>query len=96
MATTANGPIYTLLPSTAGSVCVRIQDLDLNANEAYRFEVTFRYTGTPTATFEPFLFDDISLTVVGGPLPVDFQGFIQNLWLMDQQGFFGTFRMKTI
>ncbi len=82
MATTANGPIYTPLPYAngasyaSGTICVRLADLDLKANEAYRFEVTYRYSGATGTGARPFLFDDISLTVAGGPLPVDFQGFI--------------------
>jgi hypothetical protein len=76
LATTANGSVYTPLPSTSGTICVRIQDLDLNANEAYRFEVTYRYSGPTGSGATPFLFDDIALTVVGGPLPVTFEGFL--------------------
>jgi len=80
LATTANGPMYTTLPSAPGAtfssgfICVRLQDLDLEPNAQIRFEVTYRYFGF-TGT-RPFLFDDVSLTVVGGPLPVDFLGFI--------------------
>jgi len=82
IATTANGPVYTPLPFTAGalfasgSICVRLQDLDLDANALIRFEVTYRYQGAPGAGARPFLFDNVSLTVVGGPVPVDFRGFL--------------------
>ena len=77
IATTANGPQYTPFPGTSGTLCLRLEDLDLDANAIVRFEFTYRYiggNGAPSLT--PFLFDDVALTVQGGPLPVDFLGFI--------------------
>lgn len=75
LATTANGPVYTLLPSTAGNLCVKLTDLDLIAGKPVRFEFTFRVkTGHAD---EIVLFDDLALDVAqGGPLPVTFQGFV--------------------
>jgi Secretion system C-terminal sorting domain len=73
LATTANGPIYTPLPSTAGRLCLTLADLDLTAGKAIRIEVTFRVINRPG---ENILFDDLALTVQGGPLPVTFTGFV--------------------
>ena len=74
LATTANGPIYTSLPSTSGNICVRLSDQDLVAGQQVRFEFTFR-VGVGHQN-EIVLFDDLSLAVQGGPLPVTFQGFV--------------------
>ena len=74
LATTANGPVYTALPGTSGNICVRLTDQDLVAGQQIRFEFTFRVkTGTAN---ERVLFDDLSLAVQGGPLPVTFEGFV--------------------
>ena len=74
LATTANGPIYTALPSTSGNICVRLSDQDLVAGQQVRFEFTFRVaTGHPN---ERVLFDDLAIAVQGGPLPVTFEGFV--------------------
>ena len=70
LATTANGPVYTPLPSTSGNLCIRLNDEDLEANVPIRIEFTFRAIAPGN-----ILFDDLSLSVVGGPLPVTFQGF---------------------
>lgn len=70
LATTANGPVYTPLPSTSGNLCLRIDDADLEANAPIRIEFTFRAVAPGN-----ILFDDLALSVVGGPLPVTFQGF---------------------
>ncbi len=74
LATTANGPIYTALPDTSGSICVRLSDRDLIAGQQVRFEFTFRVGIGHQNEF--VLFDDLSLAVQGGPLPVTFQGFV--------------------
>ena len=74
LANTANGPVYTALPSTEGNICVRLTDQDLIAGRAIRFEFTFRVkTGTAN---QIVLFDDLSAAVALGPLPVTFQGFV--------------------
>ncbi len=74
LATTANGPVFTALPSTSGNICLRLSDQDLVAGQQVRFEFTFR-VATGHAT-ERVLFDDLSLGVQGGPLPVTFEGFV--------------------
>lgn len=71
LATTANGPIYTPLPSTAGSICLSLSDADLTVGRNIRFEFTFRASQPGS-----ILFDDLSLSVAGGPLPVIFEGFV--------------------
>ena len=74
LANTANGPVYTALPSTEGNICVRLTDQDLIAGRAIRFEFTFRVkTGTANKIV---LFDDLSAAVALGPLPVTFEGFV--------------------
>lgn len=74
LATTANGPIYTALPSTSGNICVRLSDQDLVAGQQIRFEFTFRVPNGNQN--QRVLFDDLSLGVQGGPLPVTFEGFV--------------------
>ena len=71
LATTANGPIYTALPGTSGNICLLLTDPDLTIGREVRFEFTFRAN-----TLGNILFDDLALTVVGGPLPVIFEGFV--------------------
>ncbi len=73
LATTANGPVYTLLPNNAGNICITMIDLDLTAGRPIRIEVTFRVKGH---TGQNIMFDDLALTVQGGPLPVTFSGFV--------------------
>lgn len=70
VATTANGAVYSPLPSTSGNVCLLLTDNDLVTGDAIRLEFTFR------ASFPGnVVFDDLSLSVAGGPLPVTFEGF---------------------
>jgi len=71
LATTANGPMYTLLTGTAGNVCLSIIDEDLQVGQTIRFEFTFRAVAPGN-----ILFDDLSLSVAAGPLPVTFEGFV--------------------
>ncbi len=71
LATTANGPVYTPLPSTSGNICLLLTDADLSAGRQIRFEFTFRATQPGN-----ILFDNLSLSVAGGPLPVTFEGFV--------------------
>lgn len=73
LASTANGSIYNVLPSTSGRICLQLFDQDLVAGQQIRFEFTFRVVNRPN---ENILFDDLSLTVQGGPLPVTFEGFV--------------------
>lgn len=92
LASTANGPVYTALPSTSGNLCVRLTDQDLEAGQQIRFEFTFRVkTGHQSETV---LFDDLAIAVQGGPLPVTFEGFVarkmddgatQLLWNVGQE-----------
>ena len=71
LATTANGPVFTPLPNNAGNICILIQDADLVVGQQIRFEFTFK-TNNPGN----ILFDDLALSVAGGPLPVTFEGFV--------------------
>ena len=75
LANTANGFVYTDLPSTSGNLCVRLSDQDLFAGQQIRYEFTFRVpSGNQN---QRVLFDDFSLTgQQGGPLPVTFEGFV--------------------
>ena len=71
LATTANGPVYRPLPATSGNICLLLTDADLTIGREIRVEFTFRATQPGN-----ILFDDLALTVAGGPLPVLFQGFV--------------------
>jgi len=71
LATTANGPVYTALPSTSGTICLLLTDADLNLGRQVRFEFTFRAILPGNV-----IFDNLSLGVAGGPLPVVFEGFV--------------------
>jgi hypothetical protein len=74
LATTANGSIFTALPNTSGNLCVRLTDQDLVAGQQIRFEFTFRVMKGHSD--ERVLFDDLSIAVAGGALPVTFEGFV--------------------
>jgi len=71
LATTANGPMYTALAGTSGSVCLSLIDEDLQVGQMVRFEFTFRAIAPGDMQF-----DDLSLSVAAGPLPVTFEGFV--------------------
>ncbi len=71
LATTANGPVYTPLPSTSGNICLMLIDGDLTVGRQIRFEFTFRNILPGNVTF-----DDLAISVAGGPLPVTFEGFV--------------------
>ena len=71
LATTANGPMYTSLAGTSGTVCLLFSDADLVIGQMVRFEFTFRAILPGNMQF-----DDLSLSVAGGPLPVTFEGFV--------------------
>lgn len=71
LANTANGPNYTPLPGTAGNICLLLTDADLVVGGQIRIEFTFRATRNGN-----ILFDDLALSVAGGPLPVTFNGFV--------------------
>lgn len=72
LATTANGPVWTALPSTSGTICVRINDADIFQGQNLRFEISYRNTQACN-----FVFDDFSLgEVSAAPLPVTFMGIV--------------------
>ena len=71
LATTASGPVYTPLPGTSGNICLLLTDGDLTLGREVRFEFTTRAINPGI-----ILFDDLALTVAGGPLPVTFEGFV--------------------
>ncbi len=71
LANTANGPVYTALPGTSGSICMSLSDADLTIGRAVRFELTFRMNQPGNV-----IFDDLALSVAAGPLPVTFEGFV--------------------
>lgn len=74
LATTANGSVFTDLPSTTGNLCVRLTDQDLMPGQQVRFEFTFIVKNGHQN--ERVLFDDLAIAVQGGPLPVTFEGFV--------------------
>ncbi len=72
LATTANGPVWTLLaPDIAGTVCLLLTDADLTPGKLVRMEFTFRMTVPGNVTF-----DDFATAVQASPLPVTFEGFV--------------------
>lgn len=71
VANTGNGPLWNPLPSTAGVICLRIDDLDINAGQPLRYEVSFR-----AFVAGDIIFDDFQLEIEQSPLPVTFMGFV--------------------
>lgn len=71
LATTANGPVYTDFPANSGNICLLLTDADLTAGTPIRLEFTYN-----TNHRGNFHFDDLALSVAGGPLPVTFMGFV--------------------
>jgi len=71
LASTANGPVYTPLAGTSGNICLLLTDADLTIGREVRFEFTFRMSQPGIV-----LFDNLSLSVSAGPLPVTFSGFV--------------------
>lgn len=73
IATTANGPVWTALPSTSGRICIRINDADIFQGQNLRFEISYRNAGSNC----DFIFDDFSLgEEAAAPLPVTFMGIV--------------------
>ena len=71
LATTANGPQWTALPSTAGSLCLLLVDADLTVGQGLRYEFSFRATVAGN-----MLFDNFAINSANAPLPVTFMGFV--------------------
>jgi hypothetical protein len=71
LASTSNGPIWSAFPSTAGSLCLELQDNDLPVGVQIRYEITFR-TINPGA----IVIDNFRRASQNIPLPVTFLGFI--------------------
>lgn len=71
LATTANGPVYTNFPANSGNICLLLTDADLTVGTPIRIEFTYKANHPGN-----FHFDDLALTVAGGPLPVTFMGFV--------------------
>lgn len=70
LASTANGTIWTSLPSTNGSLCLELQDGDLDFTQI-RYEITFR-----TITPGDISIDNFRRATANIPLPVTFLSFI--------------------
>ncbi|MEI9807553.1 MAG: T9SS type A sorting domain-containing protein [Bacteroidota bacterium] len=71
LATTANGPQWTALPSTSGNLCLLLQDVDLTVGQGLRYEFSFRATQA-----QDILFDNFAINSTNSPLPVTFMGFV--------------------
>ena len=68
--TTANGPLWTMLPSVSGTLNLKLNDADLYQGQNLRFEISFR-----VSSFGNILFDNFALgDVAASPLPVTFKG----------------------
>jgi hypothetical protein len=71
LATTANGPVFTTFTGTDGDICLTLTDADIAVGRQIRFEFTFSMTQPGN-----IVFDNLSLSVAAGPLPVTFEGFV--------------------
>jgi hypothetical protein len=71
LATTANGPVFTAFTGTDGDICLTLTDADIAVGRQIRFEFTFSMTQPGN-----IVFDNLSLLVAAGPLPVTFEGFV--------------------
>ncbi len=74
--TTANGPVWTILPSVSGILKLKLNDGDLYQGQNLRFEISFRAN-----SFGNILFDNFALgEIAASPLPVIFKSiFAQHL-----------------
>lgn len=73
VATTANGPVWTPLPSTSGALCLELSDADIIPG-TLRYEFSFRANATSDMLFDNFR---LSIPIVTETdLPVTFLGFI--------------------
>jgi hypothetical protein len=71
LATTANGPLWSPLPSTSGSMCLLLLDADLPTGAGIRYEISFRANQATD-----ILFDNFAINSANSPLPVTFLGFV--------------------
>jgi hypothetical protein len=71
LATTANGPVWTALPATSGSLCLLLVDADLAVGQGLRYEFSFRASAAGN-----MLFDNFAINSTNAPLPVTFMGFV--------------------
>jgi len=68
--TTANGPLWTFLPSLSGTLKLKLNDADLYNGQNLRFEISFRASSFGNVLFDNFALGDIAAS----PLPVTFKG----------------------
>jgi hypothetical protein len=71
LATTANGPVWSPLPSTSGNLCLLLLDADLTVGAGLRYEFSFRANQAID-----ILFDNFAINSANSPLPVTFLGFV--------------------
>jgi Secretion system C-terminal sorting domain len=71
LASSANGPVWTPLPSLAGNICISMTDADLTPGREIRYEFTFRLNQAGD-----ILFDDLTQGTLNVSLPVTFMGFV--------------------
>jgi len=71
LANTANGPLWTALGATSGTLCLKLTDADLTLGTPVRYEFSFRATTAGNITF-----DNFALASANAPLPVTFFGFV--------------------
>jgi hypothetical protein len=71
VATTANGPVWDPLPSTSGTMCLLLSDVDILPGAALRYEISFRASQGADISF-----DNFALNTLQAPLPVTFLGFV--------------------
>ncbi|MCX6317059.1 MAG: T9SS type A sorting domain-containing protein [Bacteroidetes bacterium] len=71
LASTANGPVWTTLPSLSGTICLQLTDADLQAGRPIRYEFSFRLNQIGN-----IIFDDLSQGAINIALPVTFMGFV--------------------
>lgn len=67
--TTANGPVWTVLPSVSGTLNLRLNDADLYQGQNLRFEFSFRANSFGNIRFDNFALGEVAAS----PLPVTFK-----------------------
>jgi hypothetical protein len=68
-------PNWPVLPSTSGTLCLQLNDLDLHNGDAYRFEFTFYVqSNAANVTFDNFALTNAAPAPL--PLPVTFLGIV--------------------
>lgn len=74
LATTSNGPVWTPLIATSGTICLLMTDADIHVGRPIRYEFSFRLNQPGN-----ILFDDLTQGAANISLPVTFMGFVARI-----------------